>query len=156
MSLRPRQISVGTNKVILNLDHTLWNIYCQNVVSTFEALNGLALKYMSDLLTWCVPPWLLRSAERALLVTPKCGYPHTLEVPAYELRHTKSLASFKTRLKTFLFVKAFENVCVAFISCFYFYLFDFILVTVLLCVHFLFILYLTALSGFIFVCQSTL
>ena len=69
-----------------------------------------------------MPSQLLRSADGALLVTPRSRFvtkgdrAFAISAPTLwnflptELRHTKSLASFKTLLKTFFFVKAFGNV----------------------------------------------
>lgn len=65
--------------------------------------------------------------EVKMLVTPRSHFDKELlllEPPNFgtptELRQTKSLASFKSPLKTFLFVKAF------YLCCFYFKLFDLI------------------------------
>ena len=157
----------------------------------FKALNGLAPKYISDLLTWYVPSRPLRSADGALLVTlrsrlvTKGDQAFAIRAPTLwnslpaELRHTNSLASLKSLLKTFLFVKAFGNVWYVLITVFtpinwcYFILFlslfyscAFYCPIITIIVHLLLLLctsaftslflfaYFICLVGFIFLCKA--
>jgi len=86
---------------------------------TFKAINGLSLKYISDLLTWYEPSWPLRPTDSALLAksssqfVTKCDPAFSIRAPTLwrslpaALRHTTSLDTFKTLLKTVLFRSAF-------------------------------------------------
>lgn len=78
----------------------------------FKDLNGLASKYISDLLTWYVPSWPLRSAHGALLVTARSQLvtngDQAFAIGVSTLCNSSS--SFKSLLKSFLYVQAFWDV----------------------------------------------
>ncbi|KAK6178265.1 hypothetical protein SNE40_013071 [Patella caerulea] len=87
---------------------------------TFRCLNGTAPKYLSDLLQSYTPARTLRSVDKKLLVVPK---PKTVrfgqrtfsysaptewnDLPL-EIKNSPDTAVFRSRLKTFLFKKAFN------------------------------------------------
>lgn len=86
----------------------------------FKCLNGLAPRYLSDLLVRYAPTRSLRSTDQLLLVVPKTK--HKLrgdrafsvlgpklwnELPLY-IRQAESLLVFKSRLKTHFFSVAFD------------------------------------------------
>lgn len=86
---------------------------------TFKALHGLAPQYLSDLLEDYTPGRTLRSSDLGLL-TVRQGKRRSLgdrafsvAAPArwnslpFEIRHAKTLDSFKSALKRHLFVQAF-------------------------------------------------
>ena len=86
----------------------------------FKSLNGLAPKYISDLLKQYQPPRSLRSSTMNLLVendTRSVKYgdrayencaPKLWNSMPFELRCCTDLDSFKKGLKTYLFKKAFN------------------------------------------------
>ena len=57
-------------------DHTpvRFQIDFQIVSLTFKDLNCLAPKYITDILTWYMHSWPLRSLDGALLVTPRSHF----------------------------------------------------------------------------------
>ena len=85
----------------------------------FKAQNGLAPKYISDLLHPYTPPRSLRSSGEAVLVVPKSRLatkgdrafaiyaPRLWNALPIEIRKTNNLTAFKSLLKTHLFTKAF-------------------------------------------------
>ena len=88
---------------------------------TYKALNGLSPKYISELIQYRPTPRSLRSAAHELLLQPKtltktygdrsfeAAAPRLWNKLPLELRHSKSVDSFKTRLKTYLFHDYFYN-----------------------------------------------
>lgn len=86
----------------------------------FKCLNGLAPRYLSDLLVTYSPSRSLRSTDQHLLVVPKTkrklrgdrafsvlGPRLWNELPLY-IRQAESLLVFKSRLKTHMFSLAFD------------------------------------------------
>uniref|UniRef100_A0A3P8U7G5 Reverse transcriptase domain-containing protein n=1 Tax=Amphiprion percula TaxID=161767 RepID=A0A3P8U7G5_AMPPE len=85
----------------------------------FKALHGLAPLYISELLTIHRPSRALRSSTQMVLDVPRSRYKQwgdrcfavaapTLALPL-ELRVITNLQLFKSRLKTYLFRRAFES-----------------------------------------------
>ncbi|XP_069050137.1 uncharacterized protein [Lepisosteus oculatus] len=86
---------------------------------TYKALHGLAPQYLSELLSPYSPPRNLRSSNSALLTVPQarlhcmgdrafsCYAPKLWNSLPKDIRESPSLNSFKSRLKTFFFSKAF-------------------------------------------------
>ena len=87
---------------------------------TFKAVNGQAPSYVSDMLEPYRPVRTLRSADKGLLVTPtpelitKGGRAFSVRAPKLwnalpvDLRRASSVSSFKSLLKTHLYVKTFS------------------------------------------------
>ena len=88
---------------------------------TYKALNNLAPSYICDLLTSYTPLRQLRSSSKHLLVSPSYNLktygarsfsvaaPSLWNALPCEIRNAPSVSVFKSRLKTFLFKKAFYN-----------------------------------------------
>ncbi|KAI5617398.1 hypothetical protein C0J50_22950, partial [Silurus asotus] len=86
---------------------------------TYKALNGLALMYLSSLLTHYNPPRSLRSQNSGLLVVPRIAKstkggksfshlaPNLWNSLPDNVRGSDTLSQFKFRLKTYLFSKAY-------------------------------------------------
>ena len=90
----------------------------KTALMTFKVINGMAPSYLSELLQYHVPFRELRSAQDILLVVPKCNSssgtrsfavaaPTLWNSLPYEIRTSTSLTSFKSKLKTHLFLTAF-------------------------------------------------
>ena len=85
----------------------------------FKILNGLAPRYMEEILAVYVPKRTLRSSAMGLLIVPKMNYkkygyrsfsfcaPHLWNSLPMQLRDHMSVSTFKTNLKTYLFKKSF-------------------------------------------------
>ena len=98
----------------------LYRIRFKILLLTFKCLNGMAPSYLSTLLELYTPSRTLRSASHCLLVTKSVrlvGYgersfayqaPHLWNSLPFDVRSAQSLSVFKNRLKTFLFVRAFD------------------------------------------------
>ena len=90
------------------------------LLMTFKAVNGHAPSYISDMLEPYNPGRCLRSSDQGLLKTPtpnlvkKGGRAFAVRAPTLwnalpvNLRRANSVSSFKSLLKTHLFVKAFS------------------------------------------------
>ena len=90
------------------------------LILTFKTLNGMAPKYLEDLLQPYEPTRQLRSANKKLLVQPKYvlksygsrafSYvaPELWNNLTIQIRNSNSLAEFKTSIKTFLFKEAYD------------------------------------------------
>ena len=88
---------------------------------TYKALNNLAPSYICDLLTSYTPSRQLRSSSKHLLVSPSYNLktygarsfsvaaPSLWNALPCEIRNAPSVSFFKSRLKTFLFRKAFYS-----------------------------------------------
>ena len=88
---------------------------------TYKALNNLAPSYICDLLTSYTPSRQLRSSSKRLLVSPSSNLktygarsfsvasPSLWNALPFEIRNAPSVSFFKSRLKTFLFRKAFYS-----------------------------------------------
>ena len=87
---------------------------------TYKALNGLSPEYLTELLEYYTPPPGLRSAEdrTSLIVKKYVGKrtgarafsfyaPPLWNALPMDIRETPTLTGFKSKLKTFLFVRAF-------------------------------------------------
>ena len=86
---------------------------------TFKALNGHAPQYLSALISKYVPPRPLRSEDQYLLSSPRWrletfgkrafskAAPTLWNPLPLSVKQAPSIDSFKTRLKTYLFNKAF-------------------------------------------------
>ena len=84
----------------------------------FKALNGLGPKYLSELLIPYAPERTLRSQDQLLLQTPRSRLktagdrafsvagPKLWNTLPYDVRASKTLSQFKTKLKTHLFSQA--------------------------------------------------
>ena len=89
--------------------------------SPYKALNGKAPKYISDLLSPYSPGRNLRSANQKLLCKASynlktdgarsfsCAAPLLWNSIPYDLRNSSAIDTFKRKLKTWLFCKAFSN-----------------------------------------------
>ena len=89
------------------------------ILMTFKALNGLAPKYLEELLVWHKAPRSLRSNDRKLLVVPRTklkyfgdrafvkAAPVLWNSLPLSMRQITELDSFKSCLKTQLYRKAF-------------------------------------------------
>lgn len=99
------------------------------ILLSFKDLYSLPTQYICDLLTWYVPSRSLRFVDGALVVSPRSWFMTKVRLiglllsePLHygtlppEFTYTKSLASFEFHLTTFVFVKAFRNVCYMFYS----------------------------------------
>ena len=87
---------------------------------TYKALNSMAPKYISDFLSQYRPGRALRSSSKMLLRVPSYKFktygsrsfsymaPHLWNELPDSIRHSPSLATFKSRLKTYLFNEAFN------------------------------------------------
>uniref|UniRef100_H3AGI1 Reverse transcriptase domain-containing protein n=1 Tax=Latimeria chalumnae TaxID=7897 RepID=H3AGI1_LATCH len=98
-----------------------WRITFKVLVLVFKALNGLGPAYLRDFLTPYVPTHSLRSEFAGSLVVPRCRTKLGERSFAYQaaaawnaiptnLRFSPSPSTFKSRLKTFLFHFAFNDV----------------------------------------------
>uniref|UniRef100_H3B777 Reverse transcriptase domain-containing protein n=1 Tax=Latimeria chalumnae TaxID=7897 RepID=H3B777_LATCH len=98
-----------------------WRITFKVLVLVFKALNGLGPAYLRDFLTPYVPTRSLHSESAGSLVVPGCRTKLGEHSFAYQvavawnaiptdLRFSPSLSTFKSRLKTFLFHFAFNDV----------------------------------------------
>lgn len=88
---------------------------------TFRCLNGSAPPYLSEMLTPYVPSRSLRSSASLLLQVPKSrtksygdrafcnASPRLWNNLPLEIRQSKTLASFKLRLKSYLYKESFER-----------------------------------------------
>ena len=89
----------------------------------FKSLNGSAPTYLSDLLHLYTPSWQLRSSADTRVFripsfrTKSSGHrsfsyqaPTTWNKLPTSIRHASSVSSFKSSLKTFLFLKTFSSV----------------------------------------------
>ena len=88
---------------------------------TYKALNGLAPKYLMDLLKPYTPGRALRSADHALLSIPKTRTkkygsrtfsfvaPTLYNSLPLDIHQSTSLATFKSKLKTYLFIQAYGD-----------------------------------------------
>uniref|UniRef100_A0A3B3B5V6 Reverse transcriptase domain-containing protein n=1 Tax=Oryzias melastigma TaxID=30732 RepID=A0A3B3B5V6_ORYME len=101
-----------------------WLPVCQRIdfkvlLLVYKALNGLAPKYMTDLLTQYVPARPLRSSGSGLLSVPRVRTKHGEAAFSFyapqiwnrlpeNLRSAETLSVFKSRLKTHLFSAAFD------------------------------------------------
>ena len=84
---------------------------------TYKALNGMAPKYIADLLQPYTPTRQLRSSSKNLLVTPKSNLKfygdRSFQVFRLwnsltdDIRSTQNLDVFKNKIKTLLFREAF-------------------------------------------------
>ena len=86
----------------------------------YKSIHGLAPSYLTQLLKWYTPVRSLRSADKDLLVVPKIRtkkygsrtFAHAASIVynsvPLEIHQSPSLESFKTRLKTHLFVNVFN------------------------------------------------
>ena len=95
--------------------------WVRTLLITYKALNNLAPSYICDLLTSYTPSRQLRSSSKHLLVSPSYNLktygarPFSVAAPSLwnalpcEIRNAPSVSFFKSRLKTFLFTKAFYN-----------------------------------------------
>ena len=87
---------------------------------TYKALNGLAPPYITDLINIYVPRRNLRSSSSRRLVVPtynlrsygyrafSCAAPVLWNALPQDIRLCETLNGFKSKLKTFLFRKAFH------------------------------------------------
>ncbi len=86
----------------------------------YKSLNGLAPKYIADMLTEYKPNRPLRSVESSQLEIPRVHTKQGESAFSYyaarswnhlpeEIRCAKTLATFKSRLKTHLFSCAFDE-----------------------------------------------
>uniref|UniRef100_A0A3B3DKG4 Reverse transcriptase domain-containing protein n=1 Tax=Oryzias melastigma TaxID=30732 RepID=A0A3B3DKG4_ORYME len=101
-----------------------WLPVCQRIdfkvlLLVYKALNGLAPKYMTDLLTQYVPARPLRSSGSGLLSVPRVRTKHGEAAFSFyapqiwnrlpeNIRSAETLSVFKSRLKTHLFSVAFD------------------------------------------------
>ena len=102
-----------------------WLPVCERInfkvlLLTFKALNGLAPKYLTELLCEHVPQRALRSGDQHLLTVPRTelkmygdrcfakAAPKLWNELPVQIRRTEDLTSFKCELKTFLFRKAYD------------------------------------------------
>lgn len=88
---------------------------------TFKALHGIAPAYISDLINLYIPERNLRSSNSNRLAVPRyklrtCGYrafscaaPLLWNALPSNIRFADSLCSFKSQLKTYLFIEAFSE-----------------------------------------------
>ena len=96
-------------------------VHFKTLLITFMALNQLAPMYISSILSHYCPSRVLRSSNKKMLQTTKynlerCGGKSFSvaapllwnALPDY-LRNCGSLAIFKSKLKTFIFNKAYFN-----------------------------------------------
>ena len=86
---------------------------------TFQALNGLAPQYLEELLTPYMPSKTLRSSEQKQLSVPPSrlksygdrsfcvAAPRLWNSLPADIRDQEKIGSFKSKLKTYLFTKAF-------------------------------------------------
>ena len=84
---------------------------------TYKALHALAPQYLSDLLENYTPARTLRSSDLGLLTVPRAkklgdrafsvAAPTLWNALPLGIRQAQTLASFKSALKTHLFVQAF-------------------------------------------------
>ncbi len=118
----------------------------------FKALNNLAPSYICDCLSSYAPTRTLRSSTACLLAVPKvshkkngeaafCFYgPKLWNTLPPDLRMAESLAIFKKKLKTYLFILAFNTgwlcVCVCVCVCVVFNCCCFVVVDIALLKHF--------------------
>ena len=90
------------------------------LLMTFKCLSQLAPSYLTDFLIHCRPLRTLRSSDKELLVQPRCHL-KTYGEPAFSfiapklwntlplsIKCCKSIESFKSTLKTYLFKNYFE------------------------------------------------
>ena len=89
------------------------------LILTFKAIHGIAPVYLKDILTPYKPTRMLRSANKELLVVPKYNLKtygrraFSITAPLLwnnlpdDVRTAESLGIFKSRLKTFLFKRAY-------------------------------------------------
>ena len=85
----------------------------------YKALNGMAAKYIADLLQPYTPTRQLRSSSKHLLVTPKSNLtfygdrsfqvaePRLWNSLSDDIRSIQNLDVFKNKIKTLLFREAF-------------------------------------------------
>ena len=88
---------------------------------TYKALNGLAPRYIRELLIPYAPSRTLRSSQQQLLTVPRCSLrtygnrsfawasPTLWNALPQTIRSACSVESFKTSLKTHLFRQAFNQ-----------------------------------------------
>ena len=96
-----------------------FRVHFKVLLLTYKALNNMAPKYISDLLTMYVPSRSLRSSSQLLLSIPKsrlatCGdrafaiaAPKLWNSLPLSIRSSETVDAFKKRLKTHLFKLAF-------------------------------------------------
>ncbi len=87
----------------------------------YEALNGLAPSYITELLTFYSTPWSLRSADLELLAVPRSRFklrgdrafavsaPKLGDSIPLQIRSACSTELFKSRLKVYICSLAFES-----------------------------------------------
>ena len=89
---------------------------------TFKAMHNMAPGHISDLLMKYIPPRNLRSANKSLLQIPvkvnthtygqrsfSYAAPHLWNSLPEEIKNLNTIDSFKSALKTFLFIKHFKD-----------------------------------------------
>ena len=88
---------------------------------TYKALNGMAPRYIADLLQPYTPTRQLRSSSKNLLVTPKSNLkfygdrsfqvaaPRLWNSLTNDIRSIQNLDAFKNKIKTLLFIDAFTS-----------------------------------------------
>ena len=88
---------------------------------TYKALHAMAPEYLSNLLTPYVPRWSLRSASMDYLVVPQtrlrlygdrafmAAAPKLWNDLPPDVKSAPTIESFKTKLKTHLFLQAFGD-----------------------------------------------
>ena len=91
------------------------------VLFTFKSLTGLAPPYLSDLIHTYTPALALRSADQRLLREPKvrrklrgerafsAAAPKLWNKLPLPIKQAPSLSSFKSRLKTHLFLRSINE-----------------------------------------------
>ena len=89
------------------------------LLMTYKSLNGLAPRYLSDLLHWKTATRTLRSTNKHLLYVPKyklesyggrsfsSAAPRLWNELPIEIREQVTISTFKKHLKTYLFSKTF-------------------------------------------------
>ena len=86
----------------------------------YKSFHGLAPKYISDMLEPYEPSRALRTSGRGLLVVPRVNNKHGEAAFQFhaakiwnslheDVRQASTLTMFKSRLKTALFTRAYEN-----------------------------------------------